>query len=238
MNEAIHPKSTLENFIETNNEDLLLFDNVVCAKKSSCKPFKGLNLFVNTYELQLLKTLLPFFLKDEYRNLKLMIKLRGKKISGRRSKKKNSTQSKPSLRSLDWLFTNYSKDHLILINNVNVCDMYTKMLAKYSKKLFDMFRRHKAILLLLPYQENIPYIITNVSQLNFFKWYIEMEIYVFVHKYLSNIQSHMSTSLKMQRKKTKRLLAPKKSQKRKKPVSRRTSILNNSKVKTYAIMHD
>tara|TARA_B100001093_G_scaffold378570_1_gene363875 strand:- start:1328 stop:2035 length:708 start_codon:yes stop_codon:yes gene_type:complete len=235
MNEAI--QSSLENFIASNNNDILLFENVVCAKTTSCKAFKGLNLFVNTYELQLLKTILPFFLKDGYRNLKLMIELRGKKVSGRRSKKKNTTQSKPSLRSLDWLFTNYSKDHLILINNVNVCDMYTKMLAKYSKKLFDMFRRNKAILLRLSYQENNAYIITNVAQLNFFKWYIEMEIFIFVHKYLTNIQSHMSTSLKLQRKKTKRLFPAQKS-KRKKLLSRRSSILNNSKLKTYVIMHD
>lgn len=76
-----------------------------------------------------------------------------------------------SLRSIDWLVTNYAKKHNISYltpddRHVIVYLQYKSHLRAYSKKMFDPFCRSSRITF-MGIED------TTVSQLNFFRWALE-----------------------------------------------------------------
>ena len=122
-----------------------------------------------------------------------------------------------SLRILDWLVTNYAKKYNIgyqlkkndTIINFNIYVDYKNQLRAYSKKYFDPFCRRDRILINLKTLEwssigndvkNVKYdsnnyIITTVGQLNFFKWFIENNIYKYALENIEKIDKDMTDTL-------------------------------------------
>ncbi len=106
-----------------------------------------------------------------------------------------NSESKISLRLLDWLVTNYAKKHNIsyLTTNhrdVNVYLRYKANLRAYSKKMFDPFCRWKKIQFLG--------MNTTVGQLNFFHWVLEDEVLDYLETNYDAVQKDMdecSTSI-------------------------------------------
>lgn len=99
-----------------------------------------------------------------------------------------------SLRLIDWLVTNYSKEKIVIYkvnsSNFNMHQNYKDMLKAYSKKLFDPFRRHNRILFQLT--KNVV-IETTVAQLTFFKWAIDNDVLKYANKYKDQIKKHMDS---------------------------------------------
>lgn len=118
-----------------------------------------------------------------------------------------------SLRVLDWLVTNYAKKFNIILKNThnnrtinfNVYLEYKNQLKAYSKKMFDPFCRRERILINLKTFEWEIYnnskidendqIISTVGQLNFFKWFIENNIYKYAIENIYKIDKDMSDTL-------------------------------------------
>lgn len=103
-----------------------------------------------------------------------------------------------SLRILDWFVTNYSKDyntHIIqnskYFGHFYVYDQYEKNLKRYSRVLFDAFRR--GIKVYFTYNDKNYY--TTVGQLNFLRWVFITGIlnYVIMHK--KQIENHMNMKM-------------------------------------------
>lgn len=98
------------------------------------------------------------------------------------------SESRISLRLLDWLVTNYAKKHNISYltasgRDVNIYLRYKSNLRAYSKKMFDPFCRWKKIQFL-----GIP---TTVGQLNFFHWALEDEILEYLEENYDAVQKDM-----------------------------------------------
>ena len=119
-----------------------------------------------------------------------------------------------SLRSLDYLVTNYAKDNNIVVKNkkesMQLYQLYRLYLKGYSKQQFDPFKRHKRI--------HIPCFVipdgvleTTVAQLNFFKFAIEHNIIQYLKDNKIKIESTMDNedakTKKVTRSRTKKLLA-------------------------------
>ena len=112
-----------------------------------------------------------------------------------------TSNSKISIRVLDWFVTNYSKKYNIIykvnhndvIEHFNVFLQYKLQLKGYRKKLFDPFCRKKRIAFY--YDEN-KCIITTIGQLNFFRWSIKYKILDYVYDNLTNICNDMNESTK------------------------------------------
>ena len=106
-------------------------------------------------------------------------------------------KSKISLRLIDWFVTNYAKKNFIVYNVIKngkikrfkVYQDYKLKLKAYSKKRFDPFCRWDRIT--VPYK-NGTYIETTIGQLNFFKWYIENNIFNYINKYYQHIENDMN----------------------------------------------
>lgn len=118
-----------------------------------------------------------------------------------------------SLRLLDWLVTNYSKqndvnysiEHNGIVKNFNVWLDYKNQLKAYSKRQFDPFCRRKRIFFILKTGETISFnetekikyqtrtdgFITTVGQLNFFRWAITHRVIDYAFKNLNKIESDM-----------------------------------------------
>ena len=122
-------------------------------------------------------------------------------------------KSKISLRLIDWFVTNYAKKNFIVYNVVEnnkmkrfkVYQDYKLKLKAYSKKRFDPFCRWDRIT--IPYKKGT-YIETTIGQLNFFKWYIENNIYTYIeknYKIIENDMNNRSTNKKKKDKKRKEL---------------------------------
>ncbi len=106
-----------------------------------------------------------------------------------------TSNSRISLRLLDWLVTNYAKKHNISYltkagRDVNVYLRYKANLRAYSKKMFDPFCRWKKIQFLG--------MNTTVGQLNFFHWVLEDEVLEYLDANFDAVQADMdacSTSI-------------------------------------------
>ena len=118
-----------------------------------------------------------------------------------------------SLRLIDWLVTNYSKKYNIIypINKkgtdiiyFNIYLDYKNQLKAYSKKFFDPFCRQKRIIidsetfLWKEYSETEiddkkDCIITTVGQLNFFRWFLENNIFEYAITNIKLIDFDMSS---------------------------------------------
>jgi hypothetical protein len=102
-----------------------------------------------------------------------------------------------SLRLIDYFVTNYSKKsnasfqlhgrHFLVYFN------YKRELNAYSKRLFDPFCRRERIMF---EARGVEPFVTTVGQLNFFRWFIEKEIYEFVIENREVIERDMNSTLK------------------------------------------
>ena len=123
-----------------------------------------------------------------------------------------------SLRILDWLVTNYAKKHNVVYKikknnqetNFNIYIDYKNQLKAYSKKLFDPFCRRDRLLINLKTLEykiinnnvkNINYdsstdLLSTVGQLNFFRWFIQNDIYNYAINNIEKIDKDMTDTLK------------------------------------------
>ena len=131
----------------------------------------------------------------------------------------HQTNTKISLRIIDWFVTNYSKKNNIyysiyktndgektfesqkniLIRHFNTYHSYKSQLKSFSKKKFDPFCRRDRI----TFDCNGTPIETTVGQLNFFKWAIDNLIIEYIKVNYNAIEDDMNTcynSVKIQKK--------------------------------------
>lgn len=106
-------------------------------------------------------------------------------------------QTKVSLRTLDWLVTNYSKKKNIAYTHkndlVNVYLEYKGCLKAFSKRCFDPFQRRQRISLKDADSKTIQ---STVGQLNFFRFAISRGIIQYALNHLEDIESDMMQSIK------------------------------------------
>jgi len=102
-----------------------------------------------------------------------------------------------SLRLVDYFVTNYAKkmNTAFMLNDRHflIHFHYKRELNAYSKRLFDPFCRRDRIMF---EARDIPAFVTTVGQLNFFRWFIEKEIYQFVTANREAIERDMNSTLK------------------------------------------
>jgi hypothetical protein len=118
-------------------------------------------------------------------------------------------ESKISIRVIEWFVTNYCKKNNIAFirkekNNkelyFNVYLNYKAQLKSYNKDLFDPFCRGEE-LINFPIKDS-KYIVTNIPQLNFFKWALEFDILDFIETNLDDIYKDMTENNSKAKKKT------------------------------------
>lgn len=106
-----------------------------------------------------------------------------------------------SLRVIDWLVTNYSKEKSISIETNADClprDLnrdYQKNLTAYNKKNLDPFARKNKINVKVSHKDQNEEIrSTTVGQLNFFRWFCRNNLDVYISKEKTKIDAHMKES--------------------------------------------
>jgi len=118
-------------------------------------------------------------------------------------------ESKISIRVIEWFVTNYCKKKNIAFirkekNNkdayFNVYLNYKGQLKSYNKDLFDPFCRGEE-LIDFPIGDD-KYIVTNIPQLNFFKWALEFDIINFIEENLDDIYKDMTENNSKAKKKS------------------------------------
>lgn len=123
-----------------------------------------------------------------------------------------------SLRIIDWFVTNYSKKYDVIYalkkqDYTNIYDLnyeliddiehtkfivfleYKSQLKAYSKKQFDSFCRGERIKFHYTFEEKRFEIETTVGQLNFFRWAIENNLFVYITANFEKIESDMNESI-------------------------------------------
>jgi hypothetical protein len=105
-----------------------------------------------------------------------------------------------SLRTVDWLVTNYSKKFNVTYvlkheeeRMFNVYLEYKAQLKSFSKRRFDVFKRHRKFEFCLPNGTRVE---TNVAQLNFFRWAITHGVVDYCMQNLEAIEKDMNESTK------------------------------------------
>ena len=102
-----------------------------------------------------------------------------------------------SLRLVDYFVTNYAKksntSYMLGGRHFLVYFNYKRELNAYSKRLFDPFCRRERIMF---QARGIEPFVTTVGQLNFFRWFIEKDIYNFVSEHREDIEKDMNSTLK------------------------------------------
>jgi hypothetical protein len=105
--------------------------------------------------------------------------------------------SQISLRLVDYFVTNYAKksntSYMLNGRHFLVYFNYKRELNAYSKRLFDPFCRRERIMF---QARGIEPFVTTVGQLNFFRWFIEKDIYNFVSEHREEIEKDMNSTLK------------------------------------------
>ena len=109
--------------------------------------------------------------------------------------------SKISLRVIDWFVTNYSKKYQIIYkikeNNdecyINIYNHYRSQLNAYGKKYIDPFCRGKDRILFKVSESQC--VMTNISQLNFFKWTLQYNVIDYIDKNYNSIVKDMTMTL-------------------------------------------
>ena len=105
------------------------------------------------------------------------------------------SNSKFSLRLIDYYVTNYCREHNIVYilkkkghsEYFNVFMNYRSQLKAFNKVLFDPFRRRDKIIFHYDGGE----LITTIGQLNFFRWAIENDIIHHLEKDLPSVEADM-----------------------------------------------
>jgi hypothetical protein len=105
------------------------------------------------------------------------------------------SETKISLRIIDWFVTNYAKKNYTIIQNgterFKVHLGYKQKLKAYNKKKFDPFCRWDRIT--VPYDESGEILIeTTIGQLNFFKWAIENKVVDYIEENYETIEKDMN----------------------------------------------
>ena len=153
---------------------------------------------LNCKETLLLKSLIIFY-RDKKNMDILLCFLKGK-------------QRRLSLRLLDWLVTNYSKNHAVIINDTttNVSNVefmylaYKNHLKSYSKKFFDAFARRQRIFYTFDhhvykirtvemnsYYTRTDGFVTTIAQLNAFRFFISSGVVDYAIKHLEEVEKDM-----------------------------------------------
>lgn len=100
-----------------------------------------------------------------------------------------------SLRVIDWLVTNYSKTRCVVLESDGVPrDLnrdYQMNLSAYNKRNMDPFARKNKICIIVNEKESRN---STVGQLNFFRWFIQNGIVVFLQKNKVLIENHMKAA--------------------------------------------
>ena len=112
-----------------------------------------------------------------------------------------NSESKISLRLIDWFITNYcknSKDKTSDKNITNIYQNYRAQLKAYKKVKFDPFRRRQRIVFFFNDKECMN---TTIGQLNFFKWAIENNILSYLSSRLEELEDLMNIYQKNVKKK-------------------------------------
>ena len=106
-----------------------------------------------------------------------------------------------SLRIIDWLITNFSKKVSVSIETHGIPgDLYRdyhKNLSAYNKKNFDPFARRQRICILMFGSEKR---FSTIGQLNFFRWFLEKNLCVFLLENKPLIEKHMREYEKLSKK--------------------------------------
>lgn len=107
-----------------------------------------------------------------------------------------------SLRIIDWLITNFSKKVNVSIENHGIPgDLhrdYHKNLSAHNKKNFDPFARRERICILLGDEKRF----STIGQLNFFRWFLQKNIYSYLLENKPVIEKHMRDHEKMSKKRS------------------------------------
>jgi hypothetical protein len=109
--------------------------------------------------------------------------------------------SKISLRVVDWFVTNYSKKNQIIykINEygeecyINIHNHYKSQLNAYGKKYIDPFCRGKDRIFFNVSESQC--VLTNISQLNFFRWAVQYNVINYIDKNYTSIVKDMTDTL-------------------------------------------
>jgi hypothetical protein len=119
------------------------------------------------------------------------------------------SETKISLRIIDWFVTNYAKKNYTIIQNgierFKVHLGYKQKLKAYNKKKFDPFCRWERIT--VPYDETGETLIeTTIGQLNFFKWALEHKIIDYIEEHYDEIEKDMMNRNSMSKKNMKQTI--------------------------------
>jgi len=137
-----------------------------------------LKLGFKTEELNIIKKFDSFFYEEK--NNKILVDFL-------------KNDNKISLRVIDYFLTNYCLNNKVIIEGTNVYHSYKTQLNNFHKKFFDPCSRGDRI----PFFYNKEKcVLTTICQLNFFKWFIEKNIYKYVLKNYQNIKKSMKTNKK------------------------------------------
>jgi len=109
--------------------------------------------------------------------------------------------SKISLRVIDWFVTNYSKKYQIIYKikeneeecYINIHNHYKSQLNAYGKKYIDPFCRGKDRILFNVSESQC--VLTNISQLNFFRWAVQYNVINYIDKNYLLIVKDMTDTL-------------------------------------------
>lgn len=189
---------TFDEFLQTHAEAgwIKEYNGFYFTTSKQAPRFNGKNLYLDVHSLQLLKILAPYYTIDNNRNLLKMLDARGRKRSGRRAKKtKDDQPGHPSLRAVDYFFTNFSKIcHVITDDGRQPMQEYDRMMDYFTKQRFDMFSRR--FLLFFRHPTTELWVCSSVRQLNFFKFYLESGMYEYIKSILPQLQEHMSRTMR------------------------------------------
>lgn len=109
-----------------------------------------------------------------------------------------------SLRLLDWLVTNYAKQHSVRFQSTNglsaafhVHGEYGRMRTLWKRRLFDPFRRRRDQSMDLYFTDGhgVHYV-TTVAQLNFMYWAITYNVHRYSRIYRDVIEAHMTKTIR------------------------------------------
>lgn len=103
-----------------------------------------------------------------------------------------NSESKISLRLIDWFITNYCKNNKDKTSDKNITSIYQNYRAQlkaYKKIKFDPFRRRQRITFFYNDKE---FMNTTIGQLNFFKWAIDNKILDYISSRLEELEELMN----------------------------------------------
>lgn len=117
-------------------------------------------------------------------------------------------KSNISLRLIEWFVSKYSQSHIIDIYTseglpFNIYNSYHIKTKVYEKKYFDLFRRVDVMQYKFKNNDKMT-ITTTVSQLNFFMWLIENNIFKYIEDNRDQLSKLMSSDNAIERDRLKR----------------------------------